>query len=409
MTATTIMESARPFRHTAMRPVGDFAVKSRGSVDPSRYPDEVFELFSIPAYDLRKPEVLHGSEIGSAKKVVAPGDVLISRIVPHIQRVWVVGPSNGHRQIASGEWIVFGHSETDPDYLRHMLLSKPFHDQFMQTVAGMGGSLLRARPSEVERIEIPVPSSRTEQRRIAAILDKADAIRRKRERALTLADDFLRSAYLTIVGLKHPGYENWEPVAIESLAADKRGSIRSGPFGSALLHSEFVDEGIAVLGIDNAVKNKFQWAERRFITTEKYEELRRYRVFPNDVIITIMGTTGRSAVVPDDIPEAITTKHLASITCDRQKILPEVLSFAIHSDPVVIEQIRAANKGAIMDGLNLGIIRQIKIRKPPLDQQRLFVNVLKKTYAAIQRMAAPTVDGSDLFLSLSQRAFRGEL
>ncbi|MCX7309952.1 MAG: hypothetical protein NTZ72_19225 [Afipia sp.] len=106
---------------------------------------------------------------------------------------------------------------------------------------------------------------------IAVILDKADVIRRKREQALTLADDFLRSAYLNLVGLKHPSYEDWEPASIESLAADKRGSIRSGPFGSALLHGEFVNEGIAVLGIDNAVKNKFQWAERRFITHEKYE------------------------------------------------------------------------------------------------------------------------------------------
>jgi type I restriction enzyme S subunit len=253
-----------------------------------------------------------------------------------------------------------------------------------------------------------VPNLR-DQARIAAILDKADAIRRKREQALALADDFLRSAYLHVVGLKHPDFLCWQPATIESLAANKRGSIRSGPFGSALLHSEFVDEGVAVLGIDNAVKNKFQWAERRFITREKYEELRRYRVYPSDVIITIMGTTGRSAVVPDDIPEAITTKHLASITCDLDKVLPEFLSFAIHSDPVVIDQIRAANKGAIMDGLNLGIIRQIKIRRPPMSQQRLFAELLNKNDAAIRRMTTPTGDGSDLFASLSQRAFRGEI
>lgn len=290
----------------------------------------------------------------------------------------------------------------EPSYLVHWLRAHPpsklTKDEAYPSI----------RTSEVSSLEVP-DLHINEQRRIAAILDKADAIRRKREQGLALADDFLRSAYLRLVGLKHPSYQDWEPASIESLAEDKRGSIRSGPFGSALLHSEFVDEGIAVLGIDNAVKNKFQWAERRFITHEKYEELRRYRVFPKDVIITIMGTTGRSAVVPDDISEAITTKHLASITCDLRKILPEVLSFAIHSDPVVIEQIRAANKGAIMDGLNLGIIRQIKVRKPPMHQQRMFADLLRKTHSISQMVATPAGDGSELFAALSQRAFRGEL
>jgi type I restriction enzyme S subunit len=293
----------------------------------------------------------------------------------------------------------------NPRYLFHYLQTPNFRD-WTRNSSGVG--IKNIRKSELDSYEVPFPGL-DEQRRIASILDQADVIRRKRGQALALADDFLRSAYLHIVGMKHPEFLSWEPFPIESLAKDKRGSIRSGPFGSALLHSEFVDEGIAVLGIDNAVKNKFQWAERRFITREKYEELRRYRVYPNDVIITIMGTTGRSAVVPDDIPEAITTKHLASITCDPCKVLPEFLSFAVHSDPVVIDQIRAANKGAIMDGLNLGIIRQIKIRKPPMRQQRLFADLSRKTHAAIQKMTTPTGDGSDLFASLSQRAFRGEL
>ena len=62
-----------------------------------------------------------------------------------------------------------------------------------------------------------------------------------------------------------------------------------------------------------------------------------------------------------------------------------------------------------MDGLNLGIIRQIKIRTPPINQQGLFADLLRKTHTVIQKMSMPSGDGSDLFACLSQRAFRGEL
>lgn len=294
--------------------------------------------------------------------------------------------------------------EIDQRFLLHFMLSQgAFLESQAQgaTVKGIKLDLLKSLPFP----RIPL----AEQRRIAAILDKADAIRSKREQALALADVFLRSVYIHIVGKEHPNFEKWKPTEIESLAADHRGAIRSGPFGSALLHSEFVDEGVAVLGIDNAVKNKFMWAERRFVTPEKYEQLRRYRVYPKDVIITIMGTTGRSAVVPDDIPEAITTKHLASITCNLSKVVPEFLSFAIHSDPLVIEQIRSSNKGAIMDGLNLGIIRKLKIKLPPIDQQLVFAKALTKTHELVRKLTTPIGNGTELFSSLSQRAFRGEL
>ncbi|WP_421440105.1 restriction endonuclease subunit S [Agrobacterium tumefaciens] len=290
----------------------------------------------------------------------------------------------------------------DPNYLSHWLRKNPpshlIKDDAYPSI----------RTSEISNLEVPNIGV-NEQRRIAAILDKADAIRRKRQQALVLADEFLKSAYVHLVGHHNPAYGGWQPETIEKLAQDKKGAIRSGPFGSALLHSEFVDEGIAVLGIDNAVQNQFAWGQRRFITEEKYEELRRYRVFPGDVIITIMGTTGRSAVVPDNIPEAITTKHLASITCDTSKILPEVLSFAIHSDPMIIRQIKQHNKGAIMDGLNLGIIKQLVLPMPPMKLQQRFAEALRNVSKQKEQISTTLGDGTELFASISQRAFRGGL
>ena len=107
--------------------LGDLALERGGSVDPAKHPDEVFELFSIPAFDAGTPEILQGSQIGSAKKAVETDDVMISRIVPHIRRACVVGRKNGHRQIASGEWIVFRSRKVWPQYLRWVLVGDTGH------------------------------------------------------------------------------------------------------------------------------------------------------------------------------------------------------------------------------------------------------------------------------------------
>src|SRR5438046_1805561 len=68
---------------------------------------EIFELYSVPAFSEGKPFIIPGDEIGSNKVVVSPGDVLICKINPRINRAWVVGDYYPNRKIASTEWIVF--------------------------------------------------------------------------------------------------------------------------------------------------------------------------------------------------------------------------------------------------------------------------------------------------------------
>ncbi|MDO9460648.1 MAG: restriction endonuclease subunit S [Alphaproteobacteria bacterium] len=187
-----------------------------GSTDPSKTPNDPFVLYSIPAFDVGQPEFVRGRDIGSSKKNIESGDVLLSRIVPHIRRSWVVGYHPNEKILASGEWIVFRSSKIHASYLRHFLISEIFHRQFMQTVAGVGGSLLRANPNQVSKITIPLPPL-DEQRRIAAILDKADALRRKRRQALGLPDNLTQSIFLDMFGDPARNSRGFQTSAFEPL------------------------------------------------------------------------------------------------------------------------------------------------------------------------------------------------
>jgi len=214
---------------------------------------------------------------------------------------------------------------------------------------------------------------------------------------------------MDMFGKQASDYEIWPMCSIENLAVPKKGSMRTGPFGSDLKHSEFVDSGVAVIGIDNAVKNEFSWGERRFITQEKYQKLKRYRVFPKDLIITIMGTTGRIAVIPEDIPLAISTKHLAVITLNQKLALPEFIHSAFKLHPLIQSQLRQKCKGAIMDGLNLGLIKSLEVKLPPLALQKEYATVLSNLEDKIKIVRQQAEQYESFFGSLMTKAFNGEL
>ncbi len=335
---------------------------------------------------------------GSSAKLLPAGTLLLS-IFATIGRTAVLGTEAATNQAIAGITIL-DPSQVDRDYLRRFL------ERSADALARQGRGVAQANInlSILRALPIPLPPLDT-QRRIVAVLDAADALRVKRRDAVVKLNGLVEAQFLSMFVA---GSGEWPVANIESLAEQRKGAIRTGPFGSQLLHEEFVDEGIAVLGIDNVVQNRFGWAERRFITPEKYAQLERYTVRPGDVLVTIMGTCGRAAVVPESIPTAINTKHLCCISTDQERCLPDYLWGCLRFHPAVLHQLGATH-GAVMPGLNMGRIKEADVPVPPLSLQAQFVSFKEATERALAPSARSAEVLDDLFGSLQQRAFRGEL
>ena len=261
-----------------------------------------------------------------------------------------------------------------------------------------GAGLKHTNKNYIGNIDIDNIPTIEEQNKIVSVLDEITKVLSNKNNMIQCFDELTKARFVEMFGRSE---KNWPLVNIGQICTD----ARTGPFGSSLHHDEFVDKGVFVLGIDNAVENDFSYKRMRYITEEKYQQLKRYTVYPGDVIITIMGTIGRSAVIPNNIPLAINTKHLACLTPDYNKVDSVFLCKAFQIHPEVQEQLMDNAKGAIMDGLNLGIIKNLKLHLPPLQEQRAFKTLctkVDKTKSIVQQSVKET---QLLFDSLMQEYF----
>jgi len=164
--------------------------------------------------------------------------------------------------------------------------------------------------------------------------------------------------------------KEWDCKPLEELLAPVGNNLRSGPFGSALLKHELVEDGIPFLGIDNIHAEHFEAAFRRFVSLKKFMELNRYSVRPKDVVITIMGTVGRCCVLPDNIDEALSSKHLWTMTFDQSQVIPELVCWQLNFAPWVLSRFKRASQGAVMDSIQSSTLRSLKLPVPPDTEQK---------------------------------------
>lgn len=379
----------------AMVALGELMPPKKRSVDPRKSPDEEFELFSIPAFDEGEPEVVSGKDVGSSKQILESGDVILSKIVPHIRRAWVVEPASDRPTIGSSEWIIFRSDRFDPSYLRHALVSDRFHKAFMQTVAGVGGSLLRARPSYVAEIKVPLPPIE-EQRRIAAVLDAAEALQAKRRQAINVLDSLTQAIFTDMFG---------DPVQDETIT--RLGECVDMYSGSTLPEGEEFEgqvSGYALVKVSDLARD----GNEKFInSTREWTPVKgpSASTCPSGSIVfpkrgaAIAKNRKRITTIP-----SVLDPNLMGVTPKSHSLtLPYLYAWFERLD------LQSIQSGSSVPQLNKKDLAPLELKLPRIENQVKFAQLVGNVDSARAHMVQQLQQLDILFASLQQRAFRGEL
>lgn len=179
----------------------------------------------------------------------------------------------------------------------------------------------------------------------------------------------------------------WTPTRLRFLLQAGYDGLKIGPFGSQLTSDMLVEGGeYKVYGQENVIANDFIRGSR-FIDGDKFQELSVYEIHPGDLLITMMGTSGRCDVAPTNMVAGIMDSHLL-----RMRVTPtvraEFVRLLIDEAPYVGTQIDLAGKGSIMHGLNSTTVKNLLLFAPPVDEQSKILGLLNRETAKIDALVA---------------------
>lgn len=281
----------------------------------------------------------------------------------------------------------------DKNYLAHYLVAPDV--VALASARATGANLPRLSPSELANFEIPLPSL-VEQRKIAAILDQADALRAKRREAFAHLDDLTQSIFLHMFGDPVTNPLSWPNTTLTQLGQLDRGVSRHRPRNDPSLLS-----GVHPLVQTGEVANSGGYV-RSFTSTYSDLGLAQSKMWPAGTLcITIAANIAKTGILTFD---ACFPDSVVGFTSDRATT--QYVRVWLGFLQATLE--RAAPQSA-QKNINLAILRSLPVPKPPAKSIQQFARRVERLEDA-KALVTTHTDGLDrLFLSLQSRAFAGEL
>jgi type I restriction enzyme, S subunit len=391
--------------------IGEITTQIRGvSYSPSDV-SEIEDEYSVPI--LRANNITdHGlifedlvyvnKKVVSAKQLLREGDIVIAASSGSKHIVGKAAYFKNHWTGSFGAFckVIRPSEKTCSKYLSYYFRT----DTYRKTISNLsaGANINNLKTEHLDELEILLPPVPIQQK-IAAILDEADALRRKDAELLVKYDELLQSIFYDMFGDPVKNEKGWEVKTIESISK----KIQIGPFGSLLHVEDYVHDGIPLINPTHIVKGKINIDRTFTISPNKAKELKNYLLKSGDIVMGRRGEMGRCAIVSNNEDGFLCGTGSLYIRPNDQ-ILSTYLNRVLSSTKMK-EELEHKAMGVTMSNLNQAIIKNLMVAVPPIAIQNKYslteegINEQKITLLQQQSHSEA------LFQSLMQRAFKGEL
>jgi len=276
---------------------------------------------------------------------------------------------------------------------------------------GNGATFKEVSKSVMETIEIPIPfpsdmkKSEIEQRRIASILDKADEIRRKRQQAIALTDQLLRSTFLEMFGDPVTNPKGWEEKELGEIADIRSGVTKGRRFAGKETTL------VPYMRVANVQDGHLNLSEIKKVEVLP-EDVEKYKLRVGDILLTEGGDPdklGRGAVWQGEIESCIHQNHIFRVRPNSEYLCPEYLCAIIGSSRGKRYFAQAAKQTTGIASINMRQLQSFPVLVPPFKVQLEYLEAVKAVGQLCNKQYLRTKHENDLFSSLQQSAFKGEL
>lgn len=386
------------------------------SLNPGDFPDTEFELYSVPSSANNYPEIITGDEIGSSKQIVQEGDVLLCKINPRINRVWIVSRYTKFDLLASSEWIVVRNKIINAKYIMWYFRSPSFREYMMSNVSGVGGSLMRAKPKLVEMYPVPVPPIAEQQRivdRIESLFSKLDEVEEKLQSVLdsfeTRRAAILHKAFTGELTTKwreknNISLSNWEVCSIDEIC-------KSLKYGTAKKSKE--SGKVAVIRMGNLQQGEIDWTD--LVYSDDDDDIVKYNLVPGDVLFNRTNSAalvGKTSIYRGE-QSAIYAGYLIKLDYDRSRILGDYLNYQLNTLEAKEYCNSVKTDGVNQSNINAKKIGAFKLNVAKIEEQREIVRLIDN-FMANERHSKELVDTvlkqiESIKRSILSKVFHGEL
>jgi len=305
-----------------------------------------------------------------------------------------------------------------PEYLHHYFTHAARSGRFVPNTQGV--NIFHIGKAGLAGFPLPVPPL-PEQRRIVA---KLDSLRARSSRARNALDHIPKlidrykqailakafSGDLTADWREKNDAKDWQPVVVDEVAQ----CIFDGPFGSHLKSDDYVNSGVRVVRLENIGHLTFKGDKQTFISKEKYEQLRRHTLLPDDVIFSsFVDEEVRVCLFPTglDAP-AINKADCFCIRLNKEACEPKWLAMRLACRSTY-ETLSDAVHGATRPRINLGTLKSYSFDLPSPNEQREMVRRIEYAFGWLEQIATEHARAEHLLPKLDQailaKAFHGEL